>query len=294
MASNFYQQTGIILLDNVTPVIKTIFSAFTIGEVRNGSASFISDDDNNLHWESLREDLVRLAEEMQIELPVTADRDSTDDWIAALLGHFAPADEDLRSLVLGSDEQPTMGELFRLARNLDDGHGLIALKLEGAWTCTKPIPFAFGGNGEYYGQHVMVQTSSQSAVSIGDQLENKLAADLPKAAADVLLNEVLQLLNGIHNPDARSAVQRALGEKLLTGEGDRQWYAVNGRIPGDDDDTLQVFRVASVAEAHAAFEASMYEDETDPEAAREANRRACGVSVFINATATSKTPIDFV
>ena len=292
MTTTSFQQAGVLVLNRITPVIKTLFGNFLTGEsINNGSLALVNNDNSNPYWEGVREDLVALAEEMGLQLPATADPDSTENWIAALLAHFAPTDHDLLSIILESDEQTSMGDLFLLARSMDDVHGLRALKVEGAYMCSKPRPFEFGGDGQFYGQHVTVQTGSSTAITMGEQLEKKLAAGATAAAADVILAHVRQLLDGIHLDDVRGVVRQALGEKLLANDDGRQWFAITGRIPGDDDDTLQVFNVATVAEAHAAFEASMYEDESDPEGARDANARQYGVTVFINSTACSKTPI---
>jgi hypothetical protein len=68
-----------------------------------------------------------------------------------------------------------------------------------------------------------------------------------------------------------------------------KWFAITGRIPGDDEDAMRVFHVATREAAIAAFEVSMYEDETAE--ARDNVMAGHGQAVFINSIAWSDSPI---
>lgn len=70
-----------------------------------------------------------------------------------------------------------------------------------------------------------------------------------------------------------------------------RYWAVTGRLPGDDEDTLCVFNVATRQEAIDAFEQAMYEAEIDPEETRERVFGEHGQYVFVNSIVVSDAPI---
>lgn len=74
-------------------------------------------------------------------------------------------------------------------------------------------------------------------------------------------------------------------------EPELKWFAVTGRIPGDDEDACHIFNVGTRGEALAAFEEAMWEDEPDAESARESLRKEHGQTVFWNSIVCSDTPI---
>lgn len=81
----------------------------------------------------------------------------------------------------------------------------------------------------------------------------------------------------------------------LAGMNDEQplrYWAVTGRIPGDDEDTLHTFHVATRDEAMRAFEEAMWADEPDPETGRENVRKEHDTTVFINSIVVSDTQIE--
>lgn len=59
--------------------------------------------------------------------------------------------------------------------------------------------------------------------------------------------------------EAECAGSQDMAPDVPTGMG---LYAVSGRIPGDDDDSVEILTAASVAEAHAIFKAMMLEDKS--------------------------------
>jgi len=71
----------------------------------------------------------------------------------------------------------------------------------------------------------------------------------------------------------------------------KKWFAVTGRIPGADEDSLYVFNVSTREEALAAFERDIYEDETNPEETRGIVFNDTGVFVFVNSIVCSDSPI---
>lgn len=75
--------------------------------------------------------------------------------------------------------------------------------------------------------------------------------------------------------------------------GELRYFAVTGRIPGDDEDTQRVFRVASREEAISAFQDQLWSEEDDEDgSARDSVLREHGQSTFINSVVASDTPIE--
>lgn len=71
-----------------------------------------------------------------------------------------------------------------------------------------------------------------------------------------------------------------------------KWYAVTGRIPGDDEDTSLIFHVESREAALEAFANAMWADEKEDD--REAVIREHGQPVFWNSIAVSDSPIEAI
>lgn len=88
--------------------------------------------------------------------------------------------------------------------------------------------------------------------------------------------------------NARAVIERATNCGNISGSG-RQYYAVAGRIPGDDEDSVYFFNAATAAEAQAAFEEAIWEGESESD--REGVEAEHGVTVFINAVLVSSAPI---
>lgn len=71
-----------------------------------------------------------------------------------------------------------------------------------------------------------------------------------------------------------------------------RFWAVTGRLPGDDEDTLHCFEAATQEDAVALFEEAIWEDETDLK--RDEVFAAHGRTVFVNSIAVSDAPIETV
>lgn len=80
-----------------------------------------------------------------------------------------------------------------------------------------------------------------------------------------------------------------------TGEPERYW-AITGRIPGDDDDTLHVVRAMDQSAAEALFADLMWDNEVGGASQREevAKKYAAENGVFITTIAVSDYPIEEV
>lgn len=319
MANNYYDATGVLVLDKVTPVITALFGAFKLDATYPGNGqAYIAkiSEDNEPSWEDILGSVCDLAATLGQELP--DDQEGTiEDYLYLLATHYGADDNEvLGNLIEHNDfhDDADLGVLFDIAKCLDDGHGLKAMKIEGCWHCSRPRLFEFGGNGEYYGRHFFVCDSSSSAISLGEEVDNALdASDLDKGA-DCILKKINSLLAGVSKAEVRETLRAKLSERLAGSCGSAadvlgvpeaaiiranivtklKWFAVNGCLPGDDEDTLRVFQAADREEALAYFEVAMYEDMSVKEAKATRKRvwNEHGQYVFVNSIVSSASPID--
>lgn len=75
------------------------------------------------------------------------------------------------------------------------------------------------------------------------------------------------------------------------------WFAVTGRIPGDDEDSTYIYKLPKNTDQQALFnlfEADIYEDESESEEEKESNFAEFGNTVFINSVLLSETEIQII
>ena len=75
---------------------------------------------------------------------------------------------------------------------------------------------------------------------------------------------------------------------------DLKYYAVIGRIPGDDEDSTYVFHAKSADEARSSFEFQMYSDTAWDKKHKYQILREYGCSIFISIVLVSDTDINAV
>lgn len=236
MANNYYDMTGVLILDQVTPVIKALFGPFELDENYPGNGhAYVANisESSNCSWDSVLENLQTLIEELGLSLPENAE-DCVKEHLHVLVTHFgADQDEALGRLIEHCDfeDDADLDSLFTIARAFNDGHGLKAYMTESAWHCSKPRLFEFGGSGDFTGLHVSVSGSSHQVVQLGEALEAALAAGDTAKATDILLKQVERVLAGVYDEGAQLAIRSKLSGLLATPKA----KAVTGRIPGDDD-----------------------------------------------------------
>lgn len=296
MANNYYDATGVLVLDKVTPVITALFGGFKLDASYPGNGEvYIAkiSEDNDPTWDDVRESLADLARELG--LPPADLEDTTAGRLQMLTAHFGADEDQVLCNLIDQEDSADLADLYRIALTLDDGHGLKAIKVEGCWHCSKPRLFEFGGHGDYFGRHCNISGNSSNVLLLGNDIDIALeSGDLDKGA-DRILRETEQLLSGVTNADVRATLRTKLSERLVAAPdaamSKLKWYAVTGRLPGDDEDTLCVFNVATRQEALKAFEDAMYENEVDPEATRKSVSAQHGQYVFVNSIVSSDSPI---
>lgn len=157
----------------------------------------------------------------------------------------------------------------------------------------------YGRTATVYGEPNDPETIANATLMV---LGQKHMADLLEAVEalrilrEAYLNDDPKILDVIQGVLAGDVVCDLMG-RLAAGKGapedDKRlrYWAVTGRIPGDDEDSLYVFHVATREEALEAFAEAMWEDEPDAETARDAVIREHGQPVFWNSVVVSDSPI---
>lgn len=215
MASTQYDATGVLVLKVITPVIRAIFGVFNLGSAINEGEVYIAfvAERSDPTWDGIQSDLAELA----VEMGLCANAEDSSAALDLLFAHFGFADaewiESIKSLAANC-EQVAVEEAFALATQLDDGHGLTAVKFEGAWHCDKPVLFEFGGNGRYCSAVFNMERSSSTALTLGNKVSKHLAAGEVPEAARALSEDILNTLNGITDDAQRAAVTKTIAAKL--------------------------------------------------------------------------------
>jgi len=223
MANNYYDATGVLMLERVTPVITALFGGFNLDESYPGNGqAYIAriSESNDPQWSDVLEALIDLA--AQLDLPVP-DEDGTEDTamaaiIEALAKHFGTdQDPELQNLVENHqfEDSADLEALLLIASCFDDGHNLAAVQFEGCWHCSKPRLFEFGGEGCFLSRELNVFTTSNRAPELGQELREAILADDLDKAATRIAKETLSLLAGVSAEPLRDRLRKRVVEQLL-------------------------------------------------------------------------------
>lgn len=221
MANNYYDATGVLVLRAVTPVITALFGGFNLDASYPGDGeAYIAriSEDTNPSWDEVFDCLKNLADTLSIPLTESETGD-----IRAVLKRLSEHFNCAHDAALGhfinqhpfDDEEIDLDSLFTLATRFDDGHGLTAIRWEGAWHCSKPRLFEFGGDGFYLSRDVFVHSDSSQALSLGPALYAALYCGNLDQVASLFKDEVCQLTAGLRDHATRRKVRLTLAELLL-------------------------------------------------------------------------------
>lgn len=222
MANNYYDATGVLVLDRVTPVITALFRGFQLDATCPGNGqAYIARiaESSSPSWNTVLDGLIALAADLDLPAP-GADEDDELMFRAVLhrlAEHFgASGSEDLAHLIETHrfEEDADLEALFLIATSFNDGHNLVAIEFEGCWHCSKPRLFEFGGDSWYLSREVFLFGTSSRAMRLGAQLRKAiLASDLEEASA-LIAAETVILLAGISNEQFRLSLRKRVTERL--------------------------------------------------------------------------------
>ena len=223
MANNYYDATGVLMLERVTPVITALFGGFDLDESYPGDGqAYIArlSESSDPQWSDVLEALTDLSS--QLDLPVPDDDDSENDpmgtIIEVLAKHFGTdQNPELQNLVEHHqfEDSADLEALMLIASCFNDGYNLAAIQFEGCWHCSKPRLFEFGGEGCFLSRELSVFSGSRQALDLGLDLRQAILADDLDQAAARIAKETLSLLAGVSEESIRDRLRRRVIEQLL-------------------------------------------------------------------------------
>ena len=224
MSNNFWDMTGVLVLNKVTPVIKALFGAFELDPTYPGDGrAYIANmaESTNATWAAVLENLQELADELDLTLDTEDDQnmaETASKTLTALATYFKVGQPETLVANLGLtkpsdfEQDVDLATLFAIAKAFDDGHGLTAYAPEGCWHCDRPRLYEFGGSGEYRSSNVYVYANSTHCLELGKELDESLSSGDTDGAARTIREEVARLLTGIADESVRAKVQHKLAE----------------------------------------------------------------------------------
>lgn len=236
MANNYYQATGIVYADKATPVLKALFEAYEFCDDFPGKGEFYINIDYEMSVLSfecgLYNALADLAIELKLEIPPVGEeaQDMLKDTIRHLeylATHFnTVGTPEYRTLI---DALPGMADdvivmpdaLYRIARVLDDGHGIMGVAYQGAWTCSKPRLDNFGGDTTVAGNGVTFYTSTSPLNLLGKELIKPENIADPAKLAGLLYPGIDQQLSPFTDETYNAPIKKAVAYRLL-GQGNHE------------------------------------------------------------------------
>lgn len=219
MANNYYDATGVLVLDQVTPVITALFGGMKLDTSYPGDGQvYVAQiaEDSGAHWDDVREDLVSLAQSLGLSVP-GVDVPTMDDVLTVLSGHFGTdQDEDLQYLIEHHrfEDDADLNAQFLIATRFDDGHGLKEIRFEGCWYCSKPRLFNFGGDSSFISREFTIFGDSGQVLDVGNRIRQALLIQDLETAANEFFREARRMLDGIGDETQRRHLQHRLSELL--------------------------------------------------------------------------------
>ncbi|HDT1677246.1 hypothetical protein [Agrobacterium tumefaciens] len=223
MANNYYEATGLLSLERVTPVIVALFGAFHLDANYPGSGrAYIARiaETNDPQWDDVLEGLTGLAE--QLGISPNAEAEATIVVVLEkLAAHFhADQDEAFENLLEhhSFEGDADLEVLFFIASCFDDGHNLVSIQFEGCWYCSKPRLFEFGGHACFISREISLFSDTPQMLRLGKDLHRALQeGNITEAAARITF-ATAGFLAGIQDSNSRKALRKRVAESLLQGQ----------------------------------------------------------------------------
>jgi hypothetical protein len=224
MSTQSYVATGVLVLKKVTPIISALFGGYSLDAehpLEHGVYMARIGQDGPT-WGEVLDKLTEHAR--QLALPVPAhDLRAT---VSALAEHFGVGgSEELNFTIdsiadIGGDAD--IEGLFTIATCFDDGHGLEAIEMGGAWCDTTPRTDQVGGHARYISRAVQIHVSSSRACSLGRELSDALLRDRVSDAAEIIFREVEEVLSYLYSPRSSSGNRGAARQQARAPIGSQQ------------------------------------------------------------------------
>ena len=222
MADNYYEANGVLVLNEVTPVITALFGAFNLDPDYPGNGeAYISDNSNGnfYKWSDIHEVLLGLSCQLDLPCPDDNAERTLEQTLRLLAQHYnteCKLADLLTKLTIKNDDEVELAMLFFLATCFEDGHGLQEIRYEGAWTCSKNLLFEFGGHGFFISREIEVCGSSTEHILMGESLRKAILEQDMNTAADLLFANLSTLITGIRDEKIRRDVTAEFSNRIRT------------------------------------------------------------------------------
>ncbi|VFR32234.1 hypothetical protein ANK1_4110 [plant metagenome] len=219
MANNYYDATGVLVLDQITPVITALFDGLSLDASYPGDGqAYIAliSESNAALWDDIHENLTGLAKSLGLPMP-DEDPPPIEEVLELLAKHFGTdRDEALAHMIEehSFEDAADLDALFLIATRFNDGHNLSEIRFEGSWHCDKPRLFEFGGDGYYLSREFEAFSASGQAVQLGPEIRRALVADELDKAAALIARETTRLLAGVNDAERRKQLQERIAALL--------------------------------------------------------------------------------
>jgi hypothetical protein len=216
MSTRRYVATGILVLKKVTPIISALFSGYSLDAEHPLEQGFYMAriDEHGPTWGEVLDKLTECARQLGLSVP-TDDRRATVHALAEHFGVGGSAELNFTiDSIAGMGSTADIEGLFTIATCFDDGHGLEAIEMGGAWCDTTPGTDQVGGHARYISRAVQIHLSSSTAHCLGRELNDALLHNRVSDAADIIFGEVEEVLSYLYSPEARVAIEAQLASKL--------------------------------------------------------------------------------
>ena len=231
MADTYFDATGTLTLNTVTPVIKALFGGFNLDPDSPGHGQVyvaLKAECSDPRWGDLIEEIESLCQSMEIEF-IQGEEDINDLVIKIADKLGVPHPE--HRLVPNDDSGPSLEEMTWLAMALDDGHGLQRMSYQGAWRCSRPRLGEFVGLTELVSRHQAVFTNTVVDHDNFLEADKLLEQGEVKAVGQKIAAQFSQRLKAISDPVAREAVQQTVISELLKGSAfEAFWDELNDSV----------------------------------------------------------------
>jgi hypothetical protein len=219
MSKPTYEATGLLVLDQVTPVIAALFCEFNLKPDFPGkgrAAIALTAGRDFPRWQNIHVNLSALG----AYLGLLPDEEGTPDpqtILSAWAGYFNVEQDAVWQHLIerySCRETADLETLFLLATRFDDGHHLTAIEFEGGWHCRKQRLFGFGGDACYYSREFVWFNESPQVRLLGNEMSSALRKGCTGLASTIVITEILRLLDGIQNEADRATVRRLVARFL--------------------------------------------------------------------------------
>ncbi|MDR2788126.1 MAG: hypothetical protein LBD06_07175 [Candidatus Accumulibacter sp.] len=212
MAISYYQMTGALTLEQVTPVITALFDGLHLEAdalVKGRALISLKVGEYYPRWEKIVAELSRLAVDLGVLPRATEQTADLETVLSVLAAHFQ-VEQDVQ----GRIEQALFADcadldsLFALATRFDDGHRLTAIETNTSWFYTVPRLFRFDAELSFLSGNVRLFEQSHRIRAVACALDAALQKGDVAEASRLVAQETMRLLDCIQDRRIRAAVRR--------------------------------------------------------------------------------------